>query len=315
MIIIFGSIAMDLAVTVRHFPEPGETVLSPHYEMLPGGRGANQALAAARAGAKVALVGKTGDDGMGMRLANGLKRDGVMTSGIGLSDLPTGMDVIMTNEDGRNGIVLAAGANIEATADQVPDEILTPANMVLLQTDMPAAESWALLERAKTRGAATMVNLAPMIAIPEQVWPLIDYLVLSLLEARQAAAMPDQPAEDEARAIATALARKGNLTCVMTMGEHGSLAVTPGGDLIRVPALPLGPGAFADRTGAADAYCGTLAAALHGGMALKAAMRMASVAGSLTCMNKGAQNAMPYLGDIEERLGDLPDGDDDPQEG
>lgn len=309
MIIVFGSINMDLVLSVGHFPEPGETVLSPHYDMMPGGRGANQALAALRAGAKVALVGKTGDDGMGMRIVNGLKRDGVMTSGVAVSDdTPTGMAVVVvTSKDGRNEIIVAAGANTEATADQIPDEILTPSNMLLLQTDMPPAENWTLLERARRQGTTTIVNMAPAIDIPAAAWGQIDYLVLSQLEARQTAQNLGLPDEGDGLWLAHTLAAKGGLTCIVTLGDQGSVAVTREGETILVSALPLPPEDIVDRTGASDTYCGTLAAGLHGGMALRDAMRMASVASALTCLRRGSQTAMPYLGDIQARLADLPD--------
>src|SRR5688572_17459810 len=124
MIIVFGSINMDLNMGMDHFPRPGETVLSRTYSTSPGGKGANQALACARTGAKTALVGRVGDDGMGLRILNSLKKHEVMTSGVSTSEvMPTGLAVVMHSQ-AENQIVVASGANSEVTADQVPDEVL-----------------------------------------------------------------------------------------------------------------------------------------------------------------------------------------------
>jgi ribokinase len=303
MIIIFGSINMDMVVPVGKFPAAGETVLSPRYDMLPGGKGANQALAAARVGPKTALVGCVGDDGIGLRMLNGLKRDGVITSGVAQSDLPTGMAVILTNEKGENEIVVVSGANADAKADQIPDEILKSSHVLLLQGETPPQENWTLLERAKKRGVTTILNLAPVVEIPRETLAHIDYLVVNQIEARQIAQALKLDLDEDAAKLARALAQQARLTCIVTLGAQGSLAVTPDGHTIRVPALKIGN--VVDTTGAGDAYCGTLAAALYSRKTLTDAMKLASVAGSLACTKRGAQDSFPYIGEIEEKLEQL----------
>ncbi|HEY8191427.1 MAG TPA: ribokinase [Alphaproteobacteria bacterium] len=301
MIIVFGSINMDMMLPVGQFPQPGETVLSPGSETYAGGKGANQALAAARAGAKTALVGKVGDDGMGLRILNGLRRDGVMTSGVAVSEeKATGLAVVITNQEGENEIIVATGANGEVSHEQVPDEILTPKNFLLLQMETSPQENWAILERAEKGGTTTMLNLAPAITIPQAALEKLDYLVVNQIEARQIAAKLGIDAEKNMELIAHALARQGNLTCIVTLGGQGSVAVMPDGNFIRVPALIIEE--MIDRTGAGDAYCGTLAGWLHEGKTLGNAMRYASVAGSLACKARGAQPSYAYTGDIEEYL-------------
>ena len=157
MIIVFGSINMDYRMAVKDFAKAGETVISPSYEISAGGKGANQALACARAGAKTALVGKVGDDGAAAKILNNLKRNEVMTSGVATSDSsPTGIAMILVNEKGENQIVVASGANGEVSAEQVPDDILKPETMLLLQMEVPIPENMALLERAKAKGATTI---------------------------------------------------------------------------------------------------------------------------------------------------------------
>lgn len=305
MIIVFGSINMDIFMSVSHFPQPGETVVSPGYEMSPGGKGANQALAAARSGAKVAMIGRVGDDGMGARILNNLRRAGVMTSGVAQSEQATGCAVIARDTEGENQILVALGANADVIHDQIPDDILGKRNMVMMQNEILPEQNWKIIERAHALGATTILNLAPAIHIPENILKKLDYLVVNQIEARQIASSMKIPAENHESQIALALSKMGDLTCIITMGERGSFAVTPDGHEIHVPALKLET--FVDKTGAGDAYCGTLAAALHANLPLIEAMKRAAVAGSLTCLNKGAQPSFPYLGDIEENLARLDD--------
>jgi ribokinase len=300
MIIVFGSINMDMVVPVGNFPKPGETVIGSGYDMLPGGKGANQALAAARMGPKVALVGCVGDDGIGMRMLAGLRRDGVITSGVAQSELPTGMAVIITNGAGENEIIVASGANADAKADQIPDEILKSSYLLLLQGETPPQENWILLERAKKRGVTTILNLAPVVEIPREALANIDYLVVNKIEAQQIAHALKIDLNEDAALLARALAHQAKLTCIITLGEHGSIAVAPDGAAIRVPALSISH--VVDTTGAGDAYCGTLAAALYGRKNLTEAMKLASIAGSLACTKRGAQDSFAYLGEIEENL-------------
>lgn len=306
MIIVFGSISMDMYLPVAHFPEAGETVLSPRYERFAGGKGANQALAAHRTGEKTALIGRTGDDGPGLRIVTGLRRDGVITSGVAKSENATGMAVVITDKSGESEVIVAAGANFDVRNDQIPDDILIPGNIVLLQTETPPQENWTLLERAKAGGATTILNLAPALNIPQDALNNVDYLIVNQVEARQIAKKLKIDPEKNMTKLAQALSQKGtNLTCIVTMGPQGSVAVTPEGQSIHVPCLTLDN--VVDTTGSGDAYCGTLAGLLHKNMPLPDAMRHASVAGSLSCLALGGQDSYAYFGDIEEKLVDLGD--------
>lgn len=302
MIIVFGSINMDMFIDSERMPEAGETIVCPGFEMSPGGKGANQALAALRSGAKVALVSRAGDDGMGTRIVTNLRREGVMTSGVAQSPQPTGCAIIFRNSDGQNRIVVASGANAEISADQVPDEILKPGNVVLMQMETPPQENWILLDRAKKLGAMTILNAAPVRDIPKEVFPLLDVLIVNEIEAAQLSTQIGFKDPDVLKQAA-ALSAAGPLTCIVTLGAKGAVAWTKDNKPFHVPALKVDD--VVDTTGAGDAWCGTLATALYQGMALEDAMKRASVAASLSCMKKGAQESFPYLGDIEDYLSKL----------
>lgn len=305
MIIVFGSINMDMSLKVEKLPLPGETVLSSGYVLFPGGKGANQALAAARTGAKVALIGCVGTDNYGKTATDNVKRDGVMVSGVSKSDQPTGCAVATRDAEGHKQIIVMSGANADATHDQVPDEILLPQNLLLMQMELPADQTIALLERAKAHGVTTVLNLAPAIMIPRKAMGLLDYLIVNSIEARQIAEKLKMNVENNALHIAHALAMEGQLTCIVTLGKKGCVAVTKDGKAFGVPTLQVEQSEVVDNIGAGDAFCGTFVAAIHEGKDVVTAMRRASVAGTLACLKEGAQAALPFSDDIEARLPEL----------
>lgn len=308
MIIVFGSVGMDMSLRLEKLPVAGETVLSTDYELYPGGRGANQALAAARAGARVALVGKVGIDDYGRKATEGLKSSGVMVSGVARSDMhPTGCSITVRDGAGNKQNIVMSGANMEATNDQVPDEILIKQNMLLMQMELPVPETARLLERAKAHGATTVLNLAPAIMVPRRALGLIDYLIVNSIEARQIGERLHMETQSNTLRIAQALAIEGQMTVVLTLGKQGSIAVTKDQAAWGVGILELDQAQILDTAGAGDAFCGTFAASIHAGHSLSGAMRRASVAGTLACLKRGAQPSLPFLDDIESRLSSLPD--------
>jgi len=169
MIIVFGSIYMDLKVKVKEFPESGEAVLTSSYQSNPGGKGACQALAAARVGAKTALVGRVGDDGQGLRILNYLKRHEVMTSGVAKTDVfPTGMAMVMQGKEGKPRKIVALGANALVESDQAPSEIFRSENVLLAQMELPLEQNAIVMKNAKDKGAKVILNLAPSLTIPKR---------------------------------------------------------------------------------------------------------------------------------------------------
>ncbi|MES2729853.1 MAG: ribokinase [Pseudomonadota bacterium] len=305
MIIVFGSLSMDMNIHVPHMPVGKEPVISPQYLLTPGGRGGNQALAAARVGGKVALVGRVGDDDMGQNLLDFLRKNGVMVSGVARSDMPTGCAIVLRDNAGHNQMIVTSGANAETQNDQVPDEILTPQNFVLVQMELKLEETVKLLERAHARGTKTILNLAPAIMIPKAAVQYVDYLIVNSIEGRKMAERMGLSVEDSATKLAYGLARAGNMTVIMTLGKHGSIAVQPDGRGFEVPILEIGQETVVDVTGAGDCYTGTLAGCLQEGRNLLDSMKLASIAGTLACQKVGAQASYPYFGYVEERLSEL----------
>ncbi len=188
MIVVFGSLNVDLTVPVTNLPEPGETVLGPGYQMVPGGKGANQALGAARAGAKVAMVGKVGRDSFADVALTELRAGGVDITRVERDDHPTGCAFICVDSSGQNQIVLATGANATALERQVPDEWLTPETVVMMQMEVWPAQNWALVARASARGARILLNAAPAGPIPGIALAALDWLIVNETEAVAVAA-------------------------------------------------------------------------------------------------------------------------------
>lgn len=299
MIIVFGSLNIDLVMPVNHFPKPGETVLcSTDYLSRPGGKGSNQAMAAAQAGGKVAFVGKVGDDGFGRRSVNNLKQAGIWAAGIGISERPTGCATIAVDMTGANIIMAAPGANLDATSDQVPDEVFTDKNIILTQLEVTPEETFSVLSRAHAKGSTTILNASPASKIPAQVLSDVDYLIVNELEAQQLAQGLGISSGDP-KDIARKIAAKSGHAAIITMEEKGSVAAK-GDELWHIDALHV---EVVDTTGAGDAYCGIFAACLQKGMKWTDAMHRAGIGASLSCLGLGAQAGMPNSDEIDSNLG------------
>jgi len=303
MIIVFGSLDIDMVMPVGHFPKPGETVLcTADYLSHPGGKGSNQAVAAARGGAKVAVVGKVGDDSFGRRCINNLKNQSIWASGIGTSDSrPTGCATIAVDSNGGNISIVAPGANLEATSDQVPDEVFTNRNMVLAQLEVPPKETFSVLARARAGGAITVLNASPAGNMTREGLKNVDYLIVNEIEAHQVAHNLGIT-ETDPRLIASAIAQMEKLTCIITLESKGSVAVK-GNDTYVVGTLKIDA---VDTTGAGDTFCGIFAAGLQAGHDWLKAMHYAGVGAALSCLGLGAQEDMPFMEDIEKHISRVP---------
>ena len=300
MIVVFGSINIDLVVPVERLPRPGETVLGPHYALVPGGKGANQALAAARAGGQVRMIGRVGRDGFADLTLADLEAAGIDLSAIERDALPTGCALIPVDRDGGNLIIVASGANRATVERQVADELLTSQTLVILQMEVPLAENWRLVERAKRRGARVMLNCAPAAGVPQAALAALDWLVVNESEAELLARDLSLTAVD-ARSAGRAIAAAVGTTVIVTLGGEGAVAFA-GADIWTIGTLPITP---VDTTAAGDAFVGAFAAAVDGGAALPSALHRASVAGGLACTIAGAQPSLPTRAAIEGRLHDL----------
>jgi ribokinase len=290
MLLVFGSLNADLLFKVESLPRPGETVLCPRYELAAGGKGANQAAAAAKAGALVQMIGHLGDDGFGAFTREVMTRAGVDCSGVAVSEAATAIAVIGVDQAAENQIIVASGANLDTSPAQVDDARLTAGVTVLCQNEIRPEASFSLLKRAKSLGARTILNLAPAASVPGDVLDALDLLIVNELEAAMAAGQ-DSPGDD-VLSIAETLSARHHLTAVITLGAKGAIAVGPDARY-RVGSLPIEP---LDTTGAGDAFVGVLAAMLDQGAPLSEALRHASVGAGLACTEIGAQTSQPGPG-------------------
>ena len=257
MIVVFGSINVDLIIPVPRLPRAGETVLGGDYALLPGGKGANQALAARRAGAEVVMAGAVGADPFAGVALDLLRGDGVDTRLVRVVGGPTGCAAITVSSEGENTIAVAPGANASVRSDQVPDELLCASTTLVAQMEVPPSETAMLIRRLRTRGGYSLLNLAPALPIDIALLGEIDLVVANEGEA---AATGSDPAR---------LALRPRQGLVVTRGAAGALAILRDGVRIEVPALAIEP---VDTTGAGDTFVGVLAAALDLGSPLEAAL-------------------------------------------
>jgi ribokinase len=298
MLVILGSVNADLLFKVKKLPAPGETVLCPGYEMAPGGKGSNQAAAAAKAGAETRFIGHLGDDAYGPIVRGLLVEAGIDCALLATSSRPTAIAVIGVDETGENAIIVASGANLDTAADQVPDALLGPGTTVLCQNEIRMSETAAILARGKARGARTILNLAPAGPLERAVLDSLDVLVVNEIEAQMAAGTDEGEPVDLARRLAA----EHDLTCVVTLGAAGAVAVGPDGGWevgsLRIRAV--------DTTGAGDAFVGVLAAGLDAGLAMPEALHRASIGAGLACLAIGAQSAQARAAEIDAKLNELP---------
>jgi len=288
VIVCFGSINLDLIVPVARLPGPGETVLGGDCRMEPGGKGANQAVAAARDGAGVVMAGAVGRDALAAPALSGLEASGADLGRVARADGATGCALIAVDGGGRNQIVVAPGANAAVRAAQVEDALLGPATTLLLQMELPEPETAALIRRARRAGARIVLNLAPALPLAADALRMVDVLVANETEAAWLAGRLGA-GED-----AAALSAASGTTVIRTLGAAGAEAA---GLIVPAPAVTA-----TDTTAAGDCFTGVLAAALDRGEALEAAMRRAVVAASLACTRSGSQRSLPTRAETDAAL-------------
>ena len=257
-----------MVIRVARLPRPGETVIGPSYQLVAGGKGANQAVAATRAGAPVRMVGCVGRDPFSKLALTTLVEAGVDLAGVERSDAPTGCASITVAGDGENLIAVASGANLRASADQVPATALRRDATVLMQMEVRQEENWALIRRARAADARIILNLAPAAAVPLDMLSALDVLIVNENEAR-ATALALGTTTDDAEAAARHVARHISLTTIVTLGSAGAAAYAADGAW-RVGALALDA---VDTTAAGDAFGGAFAAAFDQGASLPQALQ------------------------------------------
>ena len=268
-VLVLGSLNVDLVTSVERHPRPGETLLGGGLRRLAGGKGANQAVAATEAGAPVSMVGCVGDDSGGHAYRERLSRMGIDVSGVRVvADLPSGHALIAVDDSGENSIIVIPGANAAVGEQEVEAaRLLDPGDILLLQLEVPIPAVCAAARRAHSRGARVLLNIAPYAAVPADVVALADPLIAN---------------EHEAAALAESGARPASL--LVTFGANG---VSWDGQ--NTSAVPVPRHLVVDTTGAGDAFCGALAAALARGLSDRDALAVALNAGAAAVQHAGAQ--------------------------
>ncbi len=295
-VVVVGSANLDVVVPVPHHPVTGETVMGGDHALVPGGKGANQAVAAARQGADVTFVGRVGGDDAGTMLRSSLEDAGVVTTHLATdNDAPSGIALISVDDDGDNAIVVSPGANARLSSADVAAAAgaVADAKVLLLQLEVPVE---AVTAAANTATGTVILNPAPAPTEPELLPPMlldqVDVLVPNTIELAQLTGTDPSGNAGELTAAARSL---GVDTVVVTRGSAGGLIVTSD-SAIEVPAPTISP---VDTTGAGDSFCGALAAALAGGKSIHEATERAVHAGAIAATRPGAQPSMPSIGEVD----------------
>ncbi|MFD7873403.1 ribokinase [Streptomyces sp. NPDC059766] len=291
-IVVLGSTNMDLVAYVEKAPQRGETVTGREFRTIPGGKGANQAIAAARAGAGVAMIGAVGNDSFGTRLRSTLEDSGVDTGLLRTAEGPSGTAHIVVDDEGGNAIVVVPGAN--GTVDRLTpadDHLLASADTLLLQLEIPLRAVVAGARAARAHGVRTVLTPAPAQPLPPDLLAAVDLLVPN---EHEAAALTGRTDPREA-----ALALLDQVPeVVVTLGATGSLYAARGAEPLTVPAPRV---TAVDSTGAGDTFVGALAVALGEGRPVREALAWAATAAALSVQREGASASMPYRSEIEAR--------------
>jgi ribokinase len=293
MILVAGSANLDFSVHASHIPAPGETVMGRGFKTFPGGKGANQAVACARAGAaSTHMLLALGDDAYAGPLEASLAEAGVQMHIVRVKEQATGTAFICVSDDAENAITVAPGANLALTAADLPP--LVGFTHLLLQLEIPVESVTAYAKAARAQGVKVVLNAAPAQRLPAELLTLIDVLVVNEGELAIVADLPGS--------VAQCLARIAVPCVVVTLGHRGCCARLDG-EFSFQSAFDITP---IDTTGAGDTFCGVLVAALSQGdslqQALPQALRQASAAGALACTRAGAQSSIPGQAEVSALL-------------
>ncbi|MFD9636856.1 ribokinase [Streptomyces violascens] len=291
-LLVVGSANADLVIGVERRPAPGETVLGSDLAVHPGGKGANQAVAAARLGARTALLAKVGDDEHGRLLLTSLRAAGVDTVGVLVDKTPTGVAVITVDPSGDNSIVVSPGANARLTRDDIRTArtLFALAPVVSVQLEIPL-ETVTEVARSLAPGARLVLNPSPPAPLPPEVLVACDPLIVNEHEARF---MLGESAEEGPQDWAQALLALGPRSVVVTLGADGALVASSDG-CVHVPSPEVAP---VDTTGAGDAFTAALAWRLGAGEDLTAAAAFAARVGAAAVTRRGAQESYPTVGEL-----------------
>lgn len=296
-VFVAGSINMDVVARATRFPKVGETVPGSEVHFFPGGKGANQAIAAAKLGARTALIGRLGRDAFGRRLKAFLARQGIDLRHVTVTAKADTGTAIITLADADNTIVVVPGANALVDQSDVTVPIVEKGDVLVSQFEIPALTIAAFFARGRAAGATTILNPAPMVAFDRNLLDLADIVVLNETELGALTGADIDAGDDKAKFIQLAQSlrpSKDQVVCV-TLGSRGAIAVVQD-EAIMIPGRVVTP---VDTTGAGDCFVGALAARLAGGADIRGALDYANAAASICVQRMGAGPSMPTAGEVE----------------
>lgn len=294
-ICVIGSLNMDLVVNVNEMPKKGQTLIGSNFKEIPGGKGANQAVAASRLGGDVYMIGKVGNDGFGESLLKQLKADKVNIDYVKFEEGPSGVALITVDKNAENSIVVSPGANFKLTESDIDEcmDAIKESNIVVIQLETPIDTIRYALEKSKELGKFTILNPAPAVKLSDNIIKNVDLLTPNETELEILSGVKIN-CEDDIKKAANVMIQKGVKQLIVTLGSKGSLYLDK--DKIefkksyKVDAI--------DTTAAGDSYTGALSVAFSQGKSIDEAMDFASKAGALCVTNIGAQTSIPNLYDI-----------------
>lgn len=294
-ICVVGSLNMDLVVKVDTMPKGGETLIGSDFKEVPGGKGANQAVAMARLGGVVNMIGKVGTDGFGQTLINALKNDNVNTKYIYTEEGPTGVAMITVDKNAENSIVVAPGANFKVGVADIDKNIeaIEESDIVVVQLETPLNTIKYTLKKAKELGKYTILNPAPAVKLEDEIIANVDLLTPNESELEILSGIEIKNEEDIQKA-AQAMIDKGVKELIVTLGSKGSLYINKEKSMFK-KAYKV---AAVDTTAAGDSYTGALSVAFADDKGIDEAMDFASKVGALSVMKEGAQSSLPRLEDV-----------------
>ncbi|NLK08591.1 MAG: ribokinase [Firmicutes bacterium] len=299
-IAVIGSINMDLVAKTSRMPLKGETILGSDFQIVPGGKGANQAVAAARLGGRVRLVGRVGDDLFGRQLLDNLANNHVDSTMVHISEgTPTGSAVIVVDEQGENSIIVVPGANNQISSSDIEaaTDVIITAGLVLVQLEIPLQVVETVIKIAGRAEVPVILDPAPMRPIKRNLLTSVDIITPNRVEA-QMLAQEDLRNVEDAKLIAKKLNSWGIPVVLVKLGEDGVVVATEQ-EIRHIPAYSV---AVEDTTAAGDAFAGGLAVALSEGQPLYTAIQFANAVGALTVTQLGAQSAIPTRPEVEQFL-------------
>lgn len=300
-VVVFGSVNMDLVARTPRLPQPGETLIGYGFETIPGGKGANQAVAVARLGIPVQMVGRVGQDAFGERLIAGLQADGVRCDRLFVDpDRPSGVALIAVDDTSENHIIVIPGANGavgSADLDQLQGA-LSEAELLLLQLEVPLESVVIAAQQAQTAGCTVILDPAPAPdSLPDELYRAIDIITPNQAEATQLVGFPVTD-WDSAAQTAAVLQQRGVPIVIIKLGKEGAFCLSPDGGF-QVPAFPVDA---VDTVAAGDAFNGGLAASLAEGLSLQQAVYQAAAIAALSVTQPGAQPSLPTREALEAFL-------------